>query len=525
MAVALYNQEMKRAVSFSFLAILLLSLFLQFYHLGERSLWEDEARNAIKSNWRFERILSYQKNIVFNLLLFSWSRLGKNEFWLRIPSVLFALFSLVALFELGRRFFSEGIALSSCLLLSTSPFFLLESRQVKMYSLALLFALASTYYLMSFLETGRFGRLLIHLGTSFLASLTHYMFFSLYLTQLVFLTVTSFKKSGAWAKRSRTALILLLFLFLPLLPGLLERMGPLRDIFLDSRTAESLLLPFGYFGKIALVYYLFTAGPTLFPWNVFWALPALALPLFLIVLALRKAPRNTSHILVFVSFFVPTLFLSFLRNAQPRYSFISLPFYALGLGIALFHLRPFWRTFCVSALLVIQGYGLMNYYEGRQYLFIAYLEPYREIVQQVRSALKPGDVLLHSQINPSFDYYLYRVFKEQTPFQRLHWADYDRNIHMEAWGDIQKKFHSGTQRLWFIERPPGQSVGLLPISDPGKIHRENILFREWLDHHFRRLDRKTYLKDSSVGQKKRFVPKFYSEERIVVSLYDLQSPP
>ncbi|MBI4436783.1 MAG: glycosyltransferase family 39 protein [Candidatus Omnitrophica bacterium] len=509
--------------SFFWILLAVVSIFLQFYQLGERSLWEDEAQVAGKASWKLKGILLYQKNALYNIILSFWGRFGKDEFWLRIPSALFALFSLVALYELGKKLFSRKEAFLATVLLSTSPFFLLGSRQVKMESLVLFLSLVSVIFLTQFVETGRLGKLLGYIGISLMAILTHYMFFPLLLAQCIFVVI-SLRNKPHLILRYFAIWLLVFLLFLPSFPNLMKRLAYLQGVYLSPKTPETLSMPFGYFGKMALVYYLFTAGPTIVPWNLLWVVPATLLSGVLLLCSFNVCLRRSSR-LIPLAFLFPILFLSAMRNAQPRYCFVSLPFYTLLLSTALFSLRPLLRNLFLSCLIVVNTYGLVNYFAGRQYLFITYLEPYRQIVYSVQKAFAPGDFLLHTQENPSFDYYFHGLFQKDAPQGKLHTVDRERRIHVVSWEELKNKFPPSINRLWYIERTPGQYVEATPISDAERIYRENLSFRSWLDEHFRLLDRKAYLKDLEVGKKRKIVSKLYLEERIVVSLYDLKNTP
>ncbi|MFH1857434.1 MAG: glycosyltransferase family 39 protein [Candidatus Omnitrophota bacterium] len=501
------------------ISVFLAAAFLQFFRLGERSLWDDEARIMTKLAFNLKWLLVYQKNIVFNVILTWWSYYGKSEFWLRIPSAFFAFSSLIALYALGKKLFSKETALLAVGLLAISPFFLLETRQVRMYSLTLFFSLASILFLMEYLETGRRGKLLSHIGVSFLALLTHYLYFTMLLLQVLW--VLSFRqKKPALVKRYFLGWLMLAPCALPAVPELFKRLGYAQWLYLHPATPETLAFPMGSLGKIAFVYYLFTAGPALYPWNYVWSVAGCLLPAVLLLRALAK-PWPRPLVFTWLGFILPIFLSSSLRNAQPRYAFASLPFYALLLAIGLLRLRPRLRIFCLSGLILLNGYGLLNYFTGRQYLLMAYLEPYREIVQSVQKQLTPKDYFLYSQANDPFFYY-FRVRSGETNRGRLlHWVDEMGNLRLKKWTEIERGMPPGTKRLWYVESPPGQYIEETPILDAERIYRENVAMRSWLDDHRVRLGRWVYLKDPEIRNKKKFFKKFYLEERIVVSLYEL----
>ncbi len=506
-----------------FVPILLLAVFLQFFQLGERSLWEDEAQVALKGEWDTIAILDYQKNFLFNIILSTWTRLGKSEAWLRIPSVLFALFSLIAFYEVGRRLFSEKTAQVAVLLLALSPFFLLESRQVKMYSLALLCSLLSFYFLLLYLEKGRSGTLLAHIGISLMALFTHYMFFFFLPLELLWLWIAT-KKRRALLKRYLLAWFFPLLLFLASIKPFWRHLESFYSLYLDSGTPILFTFPFGAAGRAAFLYYLLTVGPTFFPWNYVWAGAGCLLPLIVFFQIFRK-PRQWPFLWIFLAFVFPVLLLSLFRNMQPRHLFIALPFYALALSAGLSQLRPLIRALALSGILLIQTVGVANYFTGRQYIFIAHLEPYREIVDLVQKNFLPGDLLFYSQDIPSFEFYFYKYFEKKGPRRRLHWIDKEERIRRWRLEDLNQKVLKGVKRIWFIERPPGQTVATIPLSDPEALYRENLAFRAILDGRFKRLGRWGFLKDPDIRKKEKFLKKFYLEERITVSLYDVTAPP
>jgi len=505
--------------------ILLFSAFLQFYQLGELSLWEDEAQVALKSLWSLKSLAFFQKNFLLHTILSSWIQFGKEELWLRIPSVIFALFTLIALYEVGKKLFSPSIALLGTFLLSLSPFFILESRQAKMIPLAMFLSLLSLYFLLLYYEEGRLGALLSHFGVSCMAFLTHYMFLALFWVECLMVLSWFRKKDSQKSKKYFKMLFLLSFLLIPLLPDLIRHCHVVIDLYLHPETPESFSFPMGYFGKVAFVYYLFSIGPTVFPWNFFWvgigAFSSLAL-----LLSILRFPLRDSLKISVLGFLVPLFLLSLLKNAQPRYTLVALPFYTLLLALGFHQLRPFWGRLFLSIILLVNAYGIFNYFHEREFIFIALREPYREIVQFIRQQDQSGDLFVHSQQNPSFLYYYYDMHGDSAPLVELHEVQNDGTVRLLSWEVLKRHLPHRIKRIWYVERPPGQFLGgvyPVPIKNVEKIYEENLDFRKELDRRFKRIGRWTYLKDPDTQKKEKFLKKFYLDERIVISLYDLTS--
>lgn len=142
--------------------ITLLALFflapLFFYNLGGYSLvdfdeaWYGEvARNILV--WADPFILSFNGKpyldhppLGFILMAVSQFILGSNEFAVRFPSALCGFGSLVLTFLIGRRLFFGVVGLGSMLVLASSVWFILRSRQGDLDTILLFFYLATIYF-------------------------------------------------------------------------------------------------------------------------------------------------------------------------------------------------------------------------------------------------------------------------------------------------------------------------------------------------------------------------------------------
>ena len=94
----------KNAAYFSLLIIIVLGLFLRVYDLGSKSFWADEILSITAS----ERIVDMNSFLspdpynahppLYFLTLKFWSSLGDGEYFLRLWSVLFGLFSALLIY-------------------------------------------------------------------------------------------------------------------------------------------------------------------------------------------------------------------------------------------------------------------------------------------------------------------------------------------------------------------------------------------------------------------------------------------
>ncbi|MFN6482086.1 MULTISPECIES: glycosyltransferase family 39 protein [unclassified Nostoc] len=141
---------------FSFIIIIIISIFLRFYLLPNQSLWYDEGWSLILSDGStFQENLSkiinneagdkYQP--LYYLLLFYWrSAFGDNEFAIRSLSALLGVGSVIAIFFTTLRIYGKKHALWSSLLLAVSSFSVFYSQDARPYALLIFLASLQIYF-------------------------------------------------------------------------------------------------------------------------------------------------------------------------------------------------------------------------------------------------------------------------------------------------------------------------------------------------------------------------------------------
>lgn len=139
------------------LPIIVLSVFLLFFHLGTRPfLSSGEARAgeiALEMLTRGDIIIPYlnEEIILTKPPLFHWliilcyKLFGISEFSCRFPSALSGILVIVLVYLLGKKFWDEKNGAIASLFLLTSPLFFWSARCARIDSLLLFFITASTY--------------------------------------------------------------------------------------------------------------------------------------------------------------------------------------------------------------------------------------------------------------------------------------------------------------------------------------------------------------------------------------------
>ena len=134
-----------------------LAAALVAHRLGDKSFWHDEAFSVGVVDRPFGdalwRIAHWEVNqSPFYLLLSGWWRLGKGEVFLRLLPATFAVASVPALFQLGRRIAGARVAAIAALLLACHPFVVEWGQQLRAYSLALFLTILATSLLLRAIE-------------------------------------------------------------------------------------------------------------------------------------------------------------------------------------------------------------------------------------------------------------------------------------------------------------------------------------------------------------------------------------
>jgi mannosyltransferase len=141
------------------LAILAIGLALRLYHLGEFSVWIDEANTVRIASMGFDNMIDALSRDssppLYYLLLRLWMFFfGEGPIAIRLLSVLFSTILIGYVFIVGRRFFSYRTGLVAALLMAVAPAQILHAQQCRMYTLLPLFALGAFHCLKNASDTG-----------------------------------------------------------------------------------------------------------------------------------------------------------------------------------------------------------------------------------------------------------------------------------------------------------------------------------------------------------------------------------
>jgi len=141
-----------------------IALAFDLHQLGGVNVWFDEAFSYVFANRPFGQVWhdmwGPEPNMeLYYTLLYGWLRalhlfgLRPTEFWLRLPSAIFAALGAVAVFALGKRLGGWATALIAAMFFILNPLQLYYAQQARSYSMEVFFTTASWYALVAAIET------------------------------------------------------------------------------------------------------------------------------------------------------------------------------------------------------------------------------------------------------------------------------------------------------------------------------------------------------------------------------------
>ena len=158
--------------------MIVLAFGVRIFRLSAPSLWLDEAVTANIALSPATSYIHFAKGDLhpplYYLLLHFWSFLGRDEFALRLFSVLTNILAGFVLFILVRRMFNSRIAVLTLLLFTISPFQIRYSQEIRMYSLLGLWIALVLFFVWRFLTSKRWAFLLGYVLSSAFGLYTHY---------------------------------------------------------------------------------------------------------------------------------------------------------------------------------------------------------------------------------------------------------------------------------------------------------------------------------------------------------------
>jgi 4-amino-4-deoxy-L-arabinose transferase-like glycosyltransferase len=471
------------------LALTLLAFGLRLHRLDFQPLWGDEGWSFYFASMSLGEMIRLTAEDIhpplYYTLLGGWLRLvGSTPELARYLSILCGIALVPLSYRVVRRLFDRVVGLATAAVVTLAPFAIYYSQEVRMYGLVTLLGLASVYFFIELMETGRApsedGRrraaedkrlrkyALGYVLTTTLALYTMYYAVFIPMFQLIYFI------AGTRRRNLRDVIyhpfVRSLFVAALLyLPWVIYAAAKLVTYVQGKRVAEG-YLPLGLLRFIESHLVAFSVGhlsdaTRVLAWTTLLFLPIALLGLFYHAPRItRHTSRTTQHALLVALYLLLPLLLGYLINLVypfiPRYFERTLmlvaPAWWLLLGAGLAWLWRWKRLALVgvgAVMLLVQTVMLLDFYNIPRYRD----EDYRPLLAYVRAHSSPDDVFLASYQWQVGYYHAYlpppRPVLHVVPGWGETWAE-DRP-RMRADLDVLVDDHP---RLWF---PAYQALGRL----------------------------------------------------------------
>ncbi|MDT7815469.1 MAG: hypothetical protein QOJ42_5385 [Acidobacteriaceae bacterium] len=141
------------------LFLLVISTALRVYHLGNRSLWWDEAATANMSRGTLTQMLDETRSrfaspVVYPTILWLVEKVAKGSAAVRVPSLLASLLAVVVMLAMVRAKVSYSAALFAAAILAVSASQIRYAQEVREYALAVLWGALLPYCLLRWEAAG-----------------------------------------------------------------------------------------------------------------------------------------------------------------------------------------------------------------------------------------------------------------------------------------------------------------------------------------------------------------------------------
>jgi len=318
--------------------ILLLGSALRLYDLGEESFWYDELfwieqleqpdlGSALK-----EAINYNMDPPIYQTFFYFWLKLGKSEFWTRLPSAFFGILSIYFIFVLASYIYNKKVGLIAAFILSISRINIYYSQEARVYSFFVFMVIISYYLFLLAIDNRQRKQYIFYLLSLIVLLHTHYYGVFVVFSQLLYL-IWSYRRKLRFLKKF---LLAYLASFASFIPWLIVYFNSTPMV--EGLTHGRISMPKPSFFLFLLERFspsnseLFPTS-LLFNQSVSFSLGG-ALFLLLFLFGMVKIVKNKEQVLLFwffiplvVSYCFSLLFFPIINFLTARYLlFISIPF-------------------------------------------------------------------------------------------------------------------------------------------------------------------------------------------------------
>jgi len=390
---------MSKKVMILLMIILVIAAGVRLYNPTFRSLWGDEChsvRNAIGIPQSLMGTLIDHSHLpVYFVALAGWMRLfGISELALRLLSVLIGFIAILVIFKFAKELFDEKTALISSFLLALSPLAIMHSHEIRMYGLMMLLSIFSTLYFWRLIKNQKtIWNIAGYFVFTILLALTHIYAVLFMAAQFIFLIINYLQEKN----QSKSLIIL----SLQILVGALVSFFYIKILLsimpnLAGGKIDMVFSVFPAYFRLPLVFFVFSLGDTLAPWNIFVVLPAGLIFAYLFLMNFKEL-KDKRIVFLFILCVVPIGLAALLPSTIPKYLIMILQFYLLLIAHSLSMIKAVSiRYGLLVCLIVFQLVSISNYYKLREYHNSNQMEPWQKVASLISQKYQNDDIIIAS---------------------------------------------------------------------------------------------------------------------------------
>lgn len=369
--------------------LMVLGIFV-FDHIGESSLWLDEAAsaNTILSNFAdiWGRAAIDAQSVFYIYTLKVWSVFfGDSAFALRTFSSFWALILVVLIYKITKEFFGNRVAVVASAIASTNYFLVWYATQIRVYTLITVLCLLSYYFFCKTIEGASWNQRACYMVITVFGLYAHPWFYFVLAAQIL-----SFLLFGKW---ERDAIICFAAIILLAVPNIFI-WTHLSSIGANSWMVEATI------GNVIDSFIFFSYGST-------W-LYAIFTTLCIIWVASGNKPVYTGsrQYILLLHFFIPLLLAWMVSQFSPiyvagRYEMILLPLLITLLAIVWSKI-DYRLLFAVFLLLLYFTNGKVA--EHRK-IVESYVSDDRRVAEQIVGLAEKNDMIITTDLSWATMYY------------------------------------------------------------------------------------------------------------------------
>lgn len=443
--------------------ILLFAFLIRLYRLGAESLWMDEGYSfhfaSLPLSQMLQELVAIDKHPpLYYLVLHCFLFLGKSEFFLRLPSVIFGVISIYLIYLLGEELYDRNIGNLASLFLALSSLHVLLSRDARMYTISSMFLAIAIYgFWKSFLcEENKTKKYVICYVIGAIGSI-----YSYYLTAVVLLLINAYYIYFLWLKKDfvnirkwSISTLLIIILFLPWIPSFWHQMG---THYYTRGSPDWMAIP-------DVLYSQLTGFTLIFTHMGYWYLLAFT-SFALAITPLLRPTRSSVDTFLGLCFFGALFFTflvarhTFMKIFETKYLFIvSVPFWLLAARSISFINMRFARASIITFIIVINCLSSINLYSGEEWQ----KHDWRGAVGVILRNAKPKDVIL---LLPYYQQYAFQYYyKPVTGVDFLPIREQDVvKIAIDSGHELRQKY----RRIWLVRSAHW-------MVDPGNVVQQRL---------------------------------------------------